>query len=135
MSEACINIRFGITNPNEKVRAGHVKAVVCTESRQLHDWLRENGDPSGYPNVQIKLPLGILDEILIIPSQWGKGFATPALMHFIQKCIQHLCNGALLNAVPRRDCPIDLVRWYERHGFRVIGNSGLGKFMLHDFET
>jgi len=128
MLEECKNISFGIPNLKEKVRAGRVKAVVCETERALHDWFGDNLGPR--PALPVGLPIGILDEILIIPSQWGKGLATPALRHCIDLCAKHSCTGVILNAVPQKKCPIDLVAWYQRHGFKIIGPSGLGRYML-----
>lgn len=128
MLQTCKNISFGIANLKEKVRAGQVKAVVCETARDLDDWFEYNLGPR--PALSVGLPIGILDEIQIIPPQWGKGLATPALKHCIGLCAKHFCTGILLNAVPQNECPIDLFAWYQRHGFKVIGQSGLGKYML-----
>ena len=128
MLEACKNISFGIPNHKEKVRAGQVKAVVCETERDLDDWFRDNLGPR--PALPVGLPIGILDEIQIIPSQWGKGLATPALKHCIGLCAKHCSTGIILNSVPQKNCPIDLGAWYQRHGFKIIGQSGLGRYML-----
>lgn len=128
MLEACKNISFGIPNLQEKIRAGQVKAVVCETEMHLDDWFGANFGPR--PKLSVGLPIGILDEIQILPSQWGKGLATPALKHCIGLCAKHSCMGVILNAVPQEKCPIDLVAWYQRHGFKIIGPSGLGKYML-----
>jgi hypothetical protein len=128
MLEACKNISFGIPNLKEKVRAGQVTAVVCETERDLHDWFQGNFGPC--PALPVGLPIGILDEIQIIPSQWGKGLATPAFTHCIDLCVKYSCTGVILNAVPQEKCPIDLVAWYQRHGFKIIGPSGLGRYML-----
>jgi len=128
MVSSCVNITFGIRNQNEKVRAGLVKAFVCEAERDLNDWLGENS--MHRPSIFLGLPIGILKEILLISSQRGKGLATPALKNCIDLCVERFCTGIILNAVPQEKCPIDLVAWYERHGFKVIGPSGLGQFML-----
>jgi GNAT superfamily N-acetyltransferase len=82
------------------------------------------------PSISLGLPIGILDEIQLIPSQRGKGLATGALQNCITLCAERSCTGIILNAVPQKNCPIDLVAWYERHGFKIIGPSWLGQFML-----
>jgi hypothetical protein len=127
--ETCKNISFGIVNQIEKVRAGQVKAVVCEAERDLHDWFGDNY--GSHPSVPVKLPIGILDEIVIILAHRGKGLATGALKHCISLCARHSCTAVILNAVPQKDCAIDLVPWYQRHGFHIIGDSGLGHYMLH----
>ena len=118
---------------------GAFSGVICNERNDLLAWFRDFSPLlDGLPLADLVLPIGILFEIKIRKESRGQKLASPALKFFAKWCVEGGCTQVLLNAVEQKDSPLnlyELVRWYEKYGFKKIGESGLGQFMLWTNES
>lgn len=119
---------FRIKRGEETV--GRCVGFVCTDWRRFRNWLQEFQDFEIDPDVQgLSLPIGVLQEIRVFDKFRRKNYATLALAQFLNWCFGMGCSDVMLNAASTVSAP-DLVRMYEKSGFNVLCDSGLGKFMV-----
>jgi len=135
MYEGSKRIDFRIPNKARSHLVGRVVGIICSQRQHLQDWF-EGDSIDNYHHLSdtLALPIGILFKIEIANDCRGEKLATPALEHFLKLCKEDGCSQVLLNADVTLGCPFDLVAWYERHGFRKIGPSNLGTFMLYAYD-
>jgi GNAT superfamily N-acetyltransferase len=115
----------------DKRTVGRVIALVCENKVEFDEWALKNmGDILAHPTC---FPVAMLQEIQIEPSERGYGLATPAIKKCIEACKDRGCTVFFLNAVKQESSPLtlnDLVEWYQRIGFNIVGESRHGKYMM-----
>lgn len=77
-----------------------------------------DGDEGSYAELLVAPELiggYILHTIYVPPAARGKGHGADLLQRVLTSVPEDL--PITLAAVPDKDCPIDVIAWYERHGF------------------
>ena len=120
---------FRIKRGEETV--GRCVGFVCTDRQRLHNWIDEYRDFEVSPDVQgLPLPVGVLQDITVFERFRRMDYATLAVVQFLNWCVDDGCSHVILNAASDTVSTPDLVRLYEKSGFKLLCDSGLGKFMV-----
>jgi GNAT superfamily N-acetyltransferase len=148
MYEGSKRISFYIWNPlketKQKEKVGELHGMICMMRMHLQEWFQ--GDSSSdyrHYSDTLDLPIGVLFKVWVHPDRRRRGLAAKAIADFIQQCRDCGCSQVLLNADQTQGVGFDLVPGYESMGFKKIGRSNLGEFMLlaaldtnsHDLDT
>lgn len=82
----------------------------CVSSHEV--WLRLNGEPVGYAQLERRADLGVLEQVTIFEQYRRRGFA-----QILLEALHHICDTDLQLMVYRDNAPaIDL---YRKCGFEI----------------
>ena len=129
MYEGCDIFKFGIPNKDGGVteKVGEVLGMICKTRKDLQDWIREGGY---YQSDALDVPIAIMCKIDIHPDRRGKRLSHAAIERFKMESQKKGRSQVLLNADPTQGSPF-IVTLYEKHGFKLLGPSMVGHFMLY----
>lgn len=113
---------------------GSVQGIIHQERQNLLNWLElEKVDNVTYqiikkiPDNKL-LPVAILKNINIYDEYKNQGFGNEGMNQFLDEAIGVSIIILIADMGENQSKGFDLVKWYEKFGFKVIGNSAVSDY-------
>jgi GNAT superfamily N-acetyltransferase len=105
---------------------------ILESDQDIEDWaVNENvREPNALLRLLTGKRVGVIDHMHIDKESRGQGLGNTLLERFTRQALRERCDALLLEAgIFEPNAPAvrgdNLVKWYERHGFQVIGYAGV----------